>query len=177
MDSQNFKKSLTIILISLLVYLPITFVINAFFRLMNYNNERALLAAYYSMYYQIKKSAEDTGQIPKTISDLPGGGKFVHYYNPDAWRKSGRILLWYQLGYSYGVTFGDGNQAILIYWKKRPFWEETLDKSDIAELRPRSLPTSKTNVITSGVIAILVTCFVSNKFLSGSKKAVVPKAD
>ncbi|MBD3350524.1 MAG: hypothetical protein GF364_03460 [Candidatus Lokiarchaeota archaeon] len=38
-------------------------------------------------------------------------------YNPEAWGKSGKILLYKYILGSYCVTFGDGSIAILTHWK------------------------------------------------------------
>lgn len=175
---QNLKRNLVIVLVSLIICVPLAFLLSVIGRAMRYSDARVILTAQYGTYIRTKQFAEDTGQIPETIDDFPESKlNFVHYYNPDAWQKPESVLFLYRLEPYYCVTFGNNNQAILLYWKKRPSEGEIPNKFDITKLSSNPATAGFSYVVISVVIAVLVTFFLSDTFLIRSEKIVEPKAD
>ena len=159
---HNLMRNLVIVLISLIICLPITFYLSSIIgRGMRYSDARVILLPQYDMYRRTKQSAEDTGQIPETIDDLPEGApNFVHYYNPDAWQKPESILFWRRLKPYYCVTFGNGSQAILFYWKKRFPEGEVPNSIDVTNLNFNPITAGFSYDVISVVITVLVTSFL-----------------
>lgn len=110
---KNAKKLLVVLLVSLCIYLPIAFLLIGICTGVSYNNVTLDSLLQRFLYNELKKSFENNGQIPKTILDLDlpqDTREYIHHYNADAWRDSGRILFWHRRGGPfYSVTFGDGH--------------------------------------------------------------------
>lgn len=128
MTAENLFRKLIIVLFILGFYLPVAFVINYYWDLKESNRCYARIHRQAIVYNIINNTWDATGKIPKAIAELPDDPcypgllkecqKFIDYYEPNAWQNPQRIFFLHKTKRSCYVTFGDGSQTILRYWRR-----------------------------------------------------------
>lgn len=168
---QNVKKELIVLLVSLVLYLPLSYVINwawAAFELNRRQYPVSIQASAYSFLNAIE-------YVPQTTADLCALAdkplfreyvpRYVQYYDPNAWREPGQIFFLYERGPFCWVTFGDGTQAVLTYLIKHSYLRKP------GQPYPRTLDTGLQyfarypRVVTFGIVAMLIYAVVAASFL------------
>jgi len=170
MNLQNIKKSLIVFLVSMCLYSPMALLFNLKLEFFSNRRQHAARMVQLSQHAFIRRHILANKETPKKIHDLQQSAwQFIDYFNPDAWTLPQNILLmWEHSGY-YCVTFGDGSSAILTYWSPAHS-EENAEKSEIKYLYSRPHFFSHGfRILIFGVIAILVTIFISNRFFEVKK--------
>jgi len=173
------KKIFIVFFLSLGFYLPVSYIANSSWNLIETNRLHSPRIIQEFTYSHIHRFINTINEVPETItevcalSDRPALReqipKCIDYYDPNAWQDPMRIFFLYQKGPYYWITFGDSTQAILRYWK-RP---SCLHKEQ--EPKPRTLDSSLhefehfPRTVVLGAVAILIATFVSST-LSRSKK-------
>lgn len=113
-------------------------------------------------------------QLPMSIADLVklkidrdskyawDCRKYIDHYDPNVWQVPQHVLLMHKHGSFYYVTFGDGSQAILRYWRPASLEETGVDRSIKYLYAPPYLEHC-TQLILFGAIAFLIASIASKK--------------
>jgi hypothetical protein len=175
------KKNSVVFVLSLLVYLPLSHLVDRTWSIIEWKQLRHPLW-FQSWAYRVMTYS---GRPQMTIADLPSPPdypnlsnqcqKYIKYYDPNAWDDPQRMFFLYQKGPFLWATFGDGMQAIMTYWHQpNPILKA-------GESKPRALSISGEvpylenypRVVALGAIAILITIFLNGRF-SWEKRANAP---
>jgi hypothetical protein len=169
---QYVKKNFSVVLLSLLIYLPLSHLVDRTWSVIEWNRQREPLWFQTLAFKAITRS----GGPPKTISEIaldplyPDLGRqyqrYMEYYDPNAWEDPHRMLLLYRKGPFLWATFGDGMQAVMTHWVQ----PNPVLKAGESKARPLSMSgdvpylENYPRVLVLGAIAILISTFVNFTF-------------
>ena len=175
----NMKKIFIVFFLSLGFYLPVSFFANSLWNLIESERLHSPRIVQEFTYSRIHRYINATNEMPETINEVCAISdrpelreqipKCIHHYDPNAWKEPMRIFFLRQKGPYYWITFGDGTQAILRYWR-RPSYLHKEQKP-----KPRTLDASVhkfehfPRTVFLGSLAILITTLVNSKLLRKKK--------
>ena len=174
-------KKLCLFIVSLVIFLGLFVFLDRAMLPASRMRSNAIQVVVLSSYRVLQKHLANYGEgIPSHLSPTqvsPGeyclrSGSLSIYYYPNAWDKSGYILLKYKHGNFYYLVFGNGATATVTHWS---------DRSNDPNVKPSLLsPTNASKYIFGNlwficisaiIIAYYRTCFVYEK----RKKTEPPK--